>query len=124
MDFFGVDVPGIIGDVLGPEFPAATLTKVTPSEEGSGSDEPDRRDFPCKALVSDYSETFVALNTSLRGRRRVLILSATLDPTAVPEPGDEVTATDGTGVARRYTIADGGVSFDALGAVYECGLAR
>lgn len=93
-DVFGADIAGQIGDALGPLLLPATLIKVTQGDRTSGSPTAGQKTSEssksCRGFTDSYSDGQVDGTLVERGDRKVILLGASIQGGAVPEPGDKV----------------------------------
>ncbi len=116
-DIFGLDIAGLIGDVLGDEVFDQTLIKVTSSRDATNPSKQTQSEtnHDCKGFVDNYSKENMR-GTSVRiTDHKIVILGATLPAGIEPEPGDKIIAE-----GKTFTIVDEGVVRDPASATYEC----
>lgn len=114
--FRSLNIPGLVGTLLGGQAAFVTLTKITPGNRSptnlAGGTIPSSRNYAARGYVSDYASGQVDGTMIQRGDRCVVIYASTLS--VVPEPGDRVTV-DGVGYAL-IRVEDR----DPAGARYVC----
>ena len=112
---FGLDVAKLVHANISRNLLPATLTKVTPGRRSlsdpTGGTDPTEVGYPCRGLVSDYSERERVGDVVPAGSRKVLLIAGSLPDGIVPEPNDKVTIE-----GAEYRIADDGVTRDPAGA--------
>lgn len=116
-NIFGVDLAGIIHNVLSPMVFDQTLTKVTSARDPSNSSKMTKTevDYPCKGFIDESSE-HAKKGTNIDSSNKFIIIIGKSLPTGVtPEHGDKILAE-----SRTFTIVDGGVDRDPAGATYTC----
>lgn len=100
---FGVDIAGIVGASMGPGFPKATLTRVSPTDRSytylSDGTNPESVSYDCRAIIEPQAKVsagtfgeFSAGDLLAEERTTVLVLAATLPAGVVPVGGDRITA--------------------------------
>jgi len=116
-DIFGIDLAGIIGNVLGPLLFDQTLTKVTSIRDPNDSTKriETKVSHPCRGFIDEYEDTFVDGVLVKIKDHKIVILGATLPVGIVPEPTDQIFAE-----GQTFTIVAEGVVRDPAGATYEC----
>lgn len=121
---FGVNISGIIKQVVGPGVLDAVLTKTTPGTRTVGAltagTNPTTTDYPCRGFIDSQAVKFRSGTTVQNGRKVVVLIGDTIDGGAVaPEPGDRIMI-EGT----TYVIPEGGtIDRDPAGATYTCEVA-
>lgn len=116
-DIFGVDIAGILNDVLGPLVFDQTLVK-----KATSRDPADRTkritvttNHACKGFIDAFQDKWVDGAVVRIHDHKIVILGASLPANIVPEPGDDIIAEGST-----FTIANDGVVRDPASATYEC----
>lgn len=99
MSWFGIDLPQLVGDVLGEETGSdVTLIVITPgvrkatSTAGLNTTE---TNVSCKGYIKDYEESQIDGQIVTRQDRMVVLFASTLG-TTVPKERDEVTVDGAT----------------------------
>jgi hypothetical protein len=116
-DIFGIDLAGIIHNVLSPMLFDQTLIRVSSSRDPLDSTKSIKVDtsYPCKGFISEFSE-FAKAQSNIQGSdKNIVIIAKSLPTGVVPEHGDRITAEGAT-----YTIVGDGVERDPAGATYSC----
>lgn len=116
-DIFGVNLAGIINDVLGPMVFDQTLIKITSERDPTNSSKTTKTEtpYPCKGFISIFSENALKRTNINASHRNIVIFGDSLPVDIVPEHGDKIIA-EGT----TFTIVDDGVIRDPAGATYSC----
>jgi hypothetical protein len=116
-DIFGLDLAGLIGSIMSEYVFDQTLIKVSSVRDPTN---PTKKlqveeSHPCKGFVDNF-EAENAKGGSVRiTDLKIVIFGDSLPVGVVPEPGDKITAENGT-----FVIVDEGVARDPAGATYEC----
>lgn len=121
---FGVDVSGLIKQLIAPGVLDAVLTKTTPGTRTSGAltggTNPTTADYPCRGFIDSQRVRFRSGTTVQAGHKIVVLIGDTISNGAVaPAPGDRIMI-EGT----TYVIpVDGTIDRDPAAATYECEVA-
>lgn len=113
---FGVDIAGIIGQVIGPLVLPATLRKMilgTRSGDLTDGTQPTHVDYAARGFIEDYKDKDIDGTLIRTTDRKITLLGATIASSAVPEPQDTVTIEGKT----FYIIK---VLRDPAAATYNC----
>lgn len=117
---FGVDIAKIVNKEIAPGLLDATLTKSTYGSRTSGDltsgQSETSKSYPCKGIVSRYSDEEINGTTILKSDRKILLIGNSIDKgNVVPEPGDQIFIESST-----YEIQEDGVNRDPAKATYSC----
>jgi hypothetical protein len=92
---FGVDIAAAIGAATAGQLLPATLTRVTPGARTPGSltagTNPTTQTRTCEGIIEDYDDGQIDGTLVQDGDRRVLLIAASIQEGAIPEPGDQIT---------------------------------
>ena len=117
---FGVDIAGIVDQVVSPGLPSVSLVKTTTTARTPGSLTAGTSSTPTTHTGRGFEETLapgqsLADGSTVREATRVVSITGdSISPAAVPEAGDRVTSS----VGGPYTIAR--VVSDPAQALYQC----
>lgn len=115
--FRSLNIPGIVGSLLGSRADVVTLTKITPGNRNpanlTGGTNASTTNTVARGYVSDYTTSQVDGTLIAKGDRCVVIYTSTLRGVA-PAPGDRITADNSSYVIVRVEDRD------PAGARYVC----
>ena len=116
---FGLDVPGLVGEVLGNGATSATLVKVTrgtrnPANPTQGTN-PQTVNYACVGIVVEYSTRDIDGELVTARDRRITIPSTSLPSGIEPGSGDRVIIDGNTYEIVRVTRDAFGASFEVQG---------
>ena len=117
LNIFGVDLAGIIHNVLSPMVFDQTLVKITSVRDPLNSSKMTKTEvpYPCKGFIDESSE-YAKKGTNINANDKfVVIIGKSLPNGITPEHGDKILAE-----GKTFTIANGGVERDPAGATYTC----
>jgi len=117
LNIFGVDLAGIIDNVLSPMLFDQTLIKITSTRDPVNSSKMTKSEtpYPCKGFIDDSTE-YAKKGTNINANDKfIVIIGKTLPDGITPEHGDKIIAE-----SKTFTITKGGVDRDPAGATYTC----
>lgn len=116
-DIFGIDIAGIIDEVLSPSLFDQVLIKVSDERDATNPTKKNHVEVnhPCRGFVDNFSKENARGNSVRITDHKIIIIGNTLPIGVIPEPGDKIIAEGST-----FTIVSEGVMRDPAGATYEC----
>lgn len=119
----GVDIPALIDASLSDSLLPATLVKFSPGVPSSSmltaGANPEKKTYPCRGVVTDYSAYEMAQGLVKLGERKILLIANSIASAQVPEPNDQIQIEGGT-----WRVCEQGVTRDPAAAAYTCKVRR
>ena len=116
-NLFGVNISGIINDVISPAVLDATLIQITPGTRTPGDitdgTNPTTANFAAKGFIDTYDDDQIDGTNVQVGDRKIILIGDSIESLTVPGTGDQITIEGET-----WRVVN--VMRDPDAATYEC----